>query len=619
MLVLLLLFVSQGASHAQPRRSLLCQRKLLYNPAMDAAMNVAVPVVLKMDHSNPSAAAAQAADASLDSGKSLRWDGEEEAAEAAANVIPADADAVASLPAITAVAAPPLPSPPPPSPPPPPPPTEAAAEAAETANGIRRDADAVASLPAITAVAAPPLPSPPPPPPTPTAAAAAVTKSPCGDTEAEVEALARELASSKHSQGETSTTAAAAAAGSESDSIEAARAAQEQPQVIAEGSDIAVTPATASLNEDLVPAANDTANDTAGAAGAEGAEGAAAGAAGAAGAEGAAAGAAAGAAGAAGADGVAAEGAEGAAAAGAAGAAEGVPIGSNEAPKDPASSDYAYGYLTSEEEAEFAAAFYTPPSAAGSEVIEYGSMTEDDEPLVIQIPGLDPNPALIGADNSTAEEEEEAAADDKSQGGPLDGPDPRPIAPPPSRFRRCNCKAPTAAQRRAVEAKMTKYKRYRSAQTNAGGKSLNPITVGTVFHIVLEKPKTGPTDEQIRTQVAVLNSAYASADVTFRLAGVLRYVDAAVFAAKSASGAEVGFKKATRKGSASVLNVYLWAPADGYLGWATFPWTYSNKSWDDGVVVRFGTLPGGPAAPYNMGRTMVHEVGGGLGGFMGQI
>ncbi|KAG5647236.1 hypothetical protein DXG03_000771 [Asterophora parasitica] len=47
----------------------------------------------------------------------------------------------------------------------------------------------------------------------------------------------------------------------------------------------------------------------------------------------------------------------------------------------------------------------------------------------------------------------------------------------------------------------------------------------------------------------------------------------------------------------------------GLLGYATFPIDFKTNPLDDGVVVRYSTLPNGTAAPFNLGRTLTHEVG----------
>jgi hypothetical protein len=117
----------------------------------------------------------------------------------------------------------------------------------------------------------------------------------------------------------------------------------------------------------------------------------------------------------------------------------------------------------------------------------------------------------------------------------------------------------------------------------------------------------------------VLNSAFNRHGFSFQLGGALTYRAASqyLYTAGPSSEAEYEMKRQLRRGGAADLNIYTWALGDGLLGWATFPWDYqigSPSSALDGVVVRTATLPGGTASNYNLGNTVVHEVGHWLGG-----
>jgi hypothetical protein len=140
------------------------------------------------------------------------------------------------------------------------------------------------------------------------------------------------------------------------------------------------------------------------------------------------------------------------------------------------------------------------------------------------------------------------------------------------------------------------------------------VTIDVYFHVLAP----GVGDEAILAQLDVLQAAYASTRFSFQLAatgGILRPTDfpAEWLTASPDSTAEQQMKSALHQGSANDLNVYVTQPGGGLLGWATFPWWYSSAPSDDGVVVLDASLPGGSAAPYNLGDTLTHEVGHWLG------
>lgn len=121
-------------------------------------------------------------------------------------------------------------------------------------------------------------------------------------------------------------------------------------------------------------------------------------------------------------------------------------------------------------------------------------------------------------------------------------------------------------------------------------------------------------DNQIKDQIDVLNRDYSGTGLQFQLENVTRVVNAKWFNdVGPETPAQTEMKATLRRGGPDVLNIFTVSfnnsAADGLLGYATFPADYSGNPKDDGVVVNFATLPGGTAAPANLGRTMTHEIG----------
>ncbi|MBP1465353.1 hypothetical protein EYB53_006515 [Candidatus Chloroploca sp. M-50] len=146
--------------------------------------------------------------------------------------------------------------------------------------------------------------------------------------------------------------------------------------------------------------------------------------------------------------------------------------------------------------------------------------------------------------------------------------------------------------------------------------------IPTVFHIIYASDGTGNiSDQRIQDQVRVLNEDYqalpgtagaqgANTRIHFQLAGITRTMNDAWFQDED----ELAYKQALGWDQSRYLNVYV-NTASGYLGYSYLPQQQVPKVYD-GVVMLYQVVGGRAlpdAAPYDQGRTMVHEVGHYLG------
>ncbi len=160
-----------------------------------------------------------------------------------------------------------------------------------------------------------------------------------------------------------------------------------------------------------------------------------------------------------------------------------------------------------------------------------------------------------------------------------------------------------------VEAMILAHRAKKGAQL-AG----TPINVPVHFHVINNGQGIGEgniSEQMINDQIAVLNAAFGSMSVQFTLVGTDRTTNAAWYACSRSN--EIQFKTALRQGTADDLNIYSCNPGGGLLGWATFPSSYASAPANDGIVILHSSMPGGSAAPYNLGDTGTHEVGHWLG------
>ena len=162
------------------------------------------------------------------------------------------------------------------------------------------------------------------------------------------------------------------------------------------------------------------------------------------------------------------------------------------------------------------------------------------------------------------------------------------------------------------------------------------VTIPTVVHVVYKKTQENISDSQVRSQITALNLDFratnpdvanvpppwqglvADPKIKFKLAtkdpdgnptnGIVR-----VLTDRASFGPGDGVKYATQGGSTAwptdaYLNIWVCNLGNGLLGYAQFP---GGPKATDGVVIlntAFGT-EGTAAPPFNLGRTLTHEVG----------
>jgi hypothetical protein len=166
-----------------------------------------------------------------------------------------------------------------------------------------------------------------------------------------------------------------------------------------------------------------------------------------------------------------------------------------------------------------------------------------------------------------------------------------------------------------AELRELNYLQSMADRSRAGAIAMaTTVTINVYFHVITNSSGQGaPTSQQIANQISVLNAAYASKGFQFTLVSTDTTANNTWYTVTPGTAAESQMKTALRKGTADDLNMYSANIGAGLLGWATFPSSYASKPSDDGVVVLNTSLPGGSAAPYNLGDTGTHEVGHWLG------
>jgi hypothetical protein len=191
-----------------------------------------------------------------------------------------------------------------------------------------------------------------------------------------------------------------------------------------------------------------------------------------------------------------------------------------------------------------------------------------------------------------------------------------------SHLLRCGVKSPTALEQDLIEAQVSIVEQKMGTSAFA---ALKRGAIPVHVHIITTTSGDGNVSSLVPAQINVLNAAYKASGFQFKLASVQVVANNAWFTAEPGSPEEIAMKDALREGGPDALNIYT-LTSDAFLGWATFPHDAKHFPRYDGVVLNFGSLPGGgiefPVDPaqepdgmitYDEGDTGTHEVGHWLG------
>jgi len=169
---------------------------------------------------------------------------------------------------------------------------------------------------------------------------------------------------------------------------------------------------------------------------------------------------------------------------------------------------------------------------------------------------------------------------------------------------RCATPDPTPAEKALVRQQVEQW-----LQNNFIFKADKVIPIA--FHVVHYDGTGNIPDQWIYDQIDVLNAAYQGKGFSFTLASIDRTEHRRWFT--RCYSQERKMKEALAIDPAHYLNIYTCQPNGGILGWSYLPWGLTETDYRHGVVALYDSLPGGSAAPYNLGDTITHETGHYLG------
>ena len=174
--------------------------------------------------------------------------------------------------------------------------------------------------------------------------------------------------------------------------------------------------------------------------------------------------------------------------------------------------------------------------------------------------------------------------------------------------RTCGTPNPTAAEAASVQAQVDRWLRMNPQTQAVGGQ------IKVAFHVISGRNNEGDVPQSMITaQIATLNSTYSGTGYSFVLASTDRTNNRNWFNMTPQTSRETQAKNALAISPATRLNIYTCKPGQSLLGWAYYPNAFPETDKRHGIVIHYGSLPGGYLSAYNQGETATHEVGHYLG------
>lgn len=174
---------------------------------------------------------------------------------------------------------------------------------------------------------------------------------------------------------------------------------------------------------------------------------------------------------------------------------------------------------------------------------------------------------------------------------------------------RCDTQSPSESDQQRMQQRVMTWRE--SSQTLLA----TDIVVPVFFHVLRRNDGSGDIpDQQLFDQIDVLNSDYHETRFRFLFAGSDRTNNSMWAGVPHRSEWEIEMKRQLSRDVLHTLNVYVCPDLPIQLpGWGTFPFEFEESDFMHGVVVLKDTFPGGTDAPFNLGKTLTHEVGHYLG------